>query len=234
MDDVRITMLDVGQGQSILLQSEGRTYLVDCGGDSDTETADLIAETLLSQGTDHLDGIILTHYDRDHAGGLENLLTRIDTEVLLLPDVKTAQKAPESDGQILYVREDVTISFGNTEIRVFGPTYPEDDNENSLCVLFDTEKCDILITGDRSGFGEQTLLRYARVPDVDILVAGHHGAASSTSEELLRAVTPEIVLISVGEDNVYGHPASSLLQRLEEFGCQIYRTDKNGTITIRR
>lgn len=234
MDDVRITMLDVGQGQSILLQSEGRTYLVDCGGDSDTETADIIAETLLSQGTDHLDGIILTHYDRDHAGGLENLLTRIDTVVLLLPDVRTVGKTPETDGQILYVWEDTTISYESTEITVFGPTYPDDDNENSLCVLFDTEECDILITGDRSSIGEQMLLRYAQVPDVDILVAGHHGAASSTSEELLRAATPEIVLISVGEDNVYGHPAPSLLQRLEEFGCQIYRTDKNGTITIRR
>ena len=76
LDDVRITMLDVGQGQSILLQSEGKTYLVDCGGDDDAETADLISEKLLRQGISRLDGIILTHYDRDHSGALGHLLTR--------------------------------------------------------------------------------------------------------------------------------------------------------------
>jgi competence protein ComEC len=108
------------------------------------------------------------------------------------------------------------------------------DNENSLCVLFDTEKCDILITGDRSSFGERMLLRSRTLPDVDILVAGHHGAADAASEELLRAVRPETVLISVAQDNIYGHPAASLLQRLNDFDCAVYRTDQNGTITIRR
>ena len=104
----------------------------------------------------------------------------------------------------------------------------------SLCILFDTEKCDILVTGDRSGFGERALLRYARIPDVDILVAGHHGSRHSACEELLAAVTPEIVCISVGKHNSYGHPAPELLQRLQDFGCSIYRTDQHGTITIRR
>ena len=100
--------------------------------------------------------------------------------------------------------------------------------------MFDTEKCDILITGDRSSFGERMLLRRRDLPDVDILVAGHHGAADATSEELLQAVTPELVLISVSPNNYYGHPAPALLQRLETHGCAVYRTDQNGTITIRR
>ena len=85
--DTRMMVLDVGQGQSILLQSQGKNFLVDCGGDSDEETADIISEALLSQGITELDGILLTHYDRDHAGALENLLTRIDTKLLLLPAV---------------------------------------------------------------------------------------------------------------------------------------------------
>lgn len=230
----RITMLDVGQGQSILLQSEGKSILVDCGGDEDGETADIIAETLLSQGISRLDGIIVTHYDRDHSGSLHHLLTRIDANLLLLPDTYNDMDLPEFSGEILYVWEDLSLSFGNASLFIYGPVYSGNDNENSLCVLFDTEKCDILITGDRSFFGERMLLRRRELPDVDILVAGHHGAADSVSEELLYAVTPETVLISVGQDNAYDHPAQSLLQRLENFGCRIYRTDLHGTIVIRR
>lgn len=232
--DTWITMLDVGQGQAILLQSEGKTFLVDCGGDRDTETADLIAETLLSQGISRLDGIILTHYDKDHAGAVHNLLTRIDTDYLFLPDTRNELDTPETDGSILYVWEDLELAFGNAVLQIYGPVYSGRDNENSLCVLFDTEKCDILITGDRSAFGERMLLRNRQLPDVDILVAGHHGAADSTSAELLNAVKPETVLISVAQDNIYSHPAPALLQRLEDLDCTVYRTDLNGTIIIRR
>ena len=234
IDSVRITMLDVGQGQSILLQSEGKNFLVDCGGDADDKTADIIAETLLGQGISRLDGIVITHYDRDHSGALHDLLTRIDTELLILPDTQNSFQLPDADTEILWIWEDMELTFGTCRMTVYGPVYSGLDNENSLCVLFDTEKCDILITGDRTGFGERMLLRHEDLPDVDILVAGHHGAAESTSEDLLRAVAPEAVLISVSEHNYYGHPSPKLLQRLESFGCRVYRTDRDGTITIRR
>ena len=233
-DDSRMTVLDVGQGQAILLQSQGKTYLVDCGGDSDTAAADIIAGTLLSQGIRRLDGIILTHYDRDHAGGLPHLLTRISADLLLLPDTVNVVDYAMEEGRVCYIEDAVQIAFADTKLTVFGPIYSGDDNENSMCVLFETENCAILITGDRSDFGERLLLRKATLPDVDVLVAGHHGSADSTSRELLEAVKPETVIISVGEDNIYGHPATSLLQRLQEFGCSVYRTDLHGTIVYRR
>lgn len=233
MDDVRITVLDVGQGQCILLQSEGRSFLVDCGGDSDSEAADRAAETLLSQGIARLDGMILTHLDRDHAGGAENLLQRMGCDVLVLPDEEN-ELHTLTNGEVVYAREDMELSFENAKIQILAPTYPGTGNEKSLCVLFDTEKCDILITGDRNGFGERMLLRNADIPDVDVLVAGHHGSKHSSCEELLTAVCPEIVCISVGEGNSYGHPAPELLERLGEFGCMVYRTDRDGSIIIRR
>ena len=234
LDDTRITMLDVGQGQSILLQAEGRSYLVDCGGEDDRNTADLVAETLLSQGIAKLDGVIITHFDRDHSGGLENLLQRMEVELLFLPDMRMTPEIRNPDGQTYFVRENVEVSFDTGKMTIFGPGYQGDENENSLCVLFDTQKCDILITGDRSRIGERMLMRHTDLPDVDILVAGHHGAADSTSEELLMEVTPELVLISVGKDNHYGHPAPALLERLTRSGCQVMRTDMDGTIMIRR
>ena len=232
MDDVRFTVLDVEQGQCLLLQTEGKNYLVDCGGSSDALAADTAAETLLSQGISGLDGLILTHYDRDHAGGIGNLLSRVDTGLLILPPVPSEDTYPAR--QVIYAREDLCVASGNTEIRIFAAPISGEDNENSLCILFDTENCDILITGDRDGFGERSLLRNAALPDVDVLVAGHHGSKYATCDELLAAVRPEIVCISAGRNNVFGHPAPELLQRLETYGCTVYRTDLQGDILIRR
>lgn len=228
-----ITVLDVGQGQCIVLQCKGKTFLVDCGGDSDTRTADMAAQTLLSQGISRLDGLILTHTDADHAGAVENFLSRIAADVLILPPVPI-ETAVSADTELLFAAENLELSFEGGKITVYRGITEEKSNENSLCVLFETENCAILITGDRGSFGEQMLLRNAELPDVDILIAGHHGSKNSTSEALLQTVRPEIVCISAGRDNPYGHPAPELLNRLEDFGCQIYRTDLQGDIIIRR
>ena len=234
LDSVRLTVLDVGQGQSILLQSEGKTFLIDCGGDDSEGSADLAAQWVLSQGIRHLDGVIVTHYDKDHFGGIGPLLSRLGTDMLLTPYSSQIPQLPEISGKPLFVREPVQIDLKNGCMTVFGPIYSGLDNENSLCVLFESEECAILITGDRSGFGERMLLRKHRIPHVDVLVAGHHGASDSVCQELLSAVTPETVIISAGEGNRYGHPAQDTLQRLQRFGCQILRTDLQGTILYRR
>lgn len=230
-DDVRFTVLDVGQGQCLLMQSGGYTFLVDCGGDKDC--ADIGAEALLSQGITRLDALILTHWDQDHSGGVAGLLSRVDTELLILPDQCGDMEIP-TKGETVYAGSELELSFGTGSVRIYPANYPGTSNEISLCVLFDTEKCDILITGDRSGFGERALLRNADIPRVDVLVAGHHGSRNSTCQELLTAVQPEIVCISVGENNPFGHPAPELLERLEENGCMVYRTDVSGDIVIRR
>ncbi len=233
LDQARLTVLDVGQGQCLLLQSAGHTYMIDCGGDSDEDTADLAAAALLSQGISRLDGLILTHCDRDHAGAAANLLTRVKTDLLILPPEET-ELALCTDGEVLYAAEDLTLRFEDSCLTVFASTFPGSSNETSLCILFESENCAILVTGDRSGFGERMLLRHADIPQVDVLIAGHHGSRNSTCEELLAAVQPEIVCISVGADNTYGHPAAELLERLADCGCAVYRTDRNGDILIRR
>ena len=236
--NTRLTVLDVGQGQAILLQSKGRTVLVDCGGDSDEASADLVANTLLSQGITKLDAVILTHCDRDHAGGVPFLLTRIPSDVLMLPanaDPESRQLLADSYmGQLISVSENLIMNIGSSHITIFGPTFVKDSNENSLCVLYESETCSILITGDRSELGELLLLRETTLPDVDVLIAGHHGSKYSTSEELLSTVTPETVIISVGADNHYGHPAPEMLTRLTQFGCKVLRTDLHGTVVYRQ
>ena len=231
--DMAFTVLDVGQGQCLLLRAGSQVYVVDCGGDSDTKTADIASETLLSQGFSHVDGLILTHLDRDHAGAAENFLSRIRTDVVILPETAVTLDIPAHTKSV-YASSVLEMKGNKGTVRIFPPVFAASGNEMSLCVLFDTEKCDILITGDRDDFGERSLLRNADIPEVDVLVAGHHGAKSSTCQELLEAVRPQIVCISAGQGNPYGHPAPELLERLAEFGCTVYRTDQNGTITIRR
>ena len=236
--DTHFTALDVGQGQCLILHHDGKTFLIDCGGSNDEIAADEAAETLLSRGITKVDGIILTHGDRDHSGGIRCLLKRVDAGFIMLP----ATAAPETaaaltegfSGEVIPVEEACLIQTDRGYIRVFGPTYASESNENSLCVLFESENCAILVTGDRSRLGELILLHENKLPDVDLLMAGHHGSGSSTGEELLAAVSPETVFISVGENNGYGHPTQTLLDRLTSFGCEVYRTDQNGTLIFRR
>ena len=239
LDECRVTVLDVGQGQSILLQTKGKTFLVDCGSEQGESAADVAAETLLSQGVSRLDGIIVTHYDADHTCGLPGLLTRVKTERLYLPFVEDADGmgrilAEKSNGLVHYVREDHVLSFEGGKITIFGPNSYEANNENSLCILFQTENCDILITGDRGELGEMLLVHDYELPKLEVLIAGHHGSGYSTTTALLEETKPEVAIISAGKNNRYGHPSPKALQRLINFGCVIYRTDLYGTVIYRR
>ncbi len=239
LDECRVTALDVGQGQCILLQSKGKTFLVDCGGSYDEDTADIASETLLSQGISRVNGIILTHYDKDHVGGAEYLLTRIKADALYLPftqdDDKIGEKLTQlQEESVISVSEDLELSFEDTTITIFAPLSYKSGNESSMCVLFQTENCDILITGDRPEQGENILLERHDIPKLELLIAGHHGAKTSTGEALLAATMPEYVIISAGKDNPYGHPSAEVLSRLIKYNCKILRTDQMGTIFYRR
>lgn len=236
MDECRVTVLDVGQGQCILLQSQGKTFVVDCGGDSDTRAADTAANALLSQGVFKIDGLILTHYDRDHAAGAQYLLSRVSAQMLYLPNclVEDGTSSTLSGNySTLPVSEVMTIIFGKAKITLLPSKNQLSDNESGLCVLFQTENCDILITGDRSADGELELMEQIDLPKLEVLIVGHHGSKYSTCQELLDKTRPEIAIISVGQDNAYGHPTQEVLQRLKKSGCMIYRTDLNGQVVYR-
>ena len=236
-DECRVTVLGVGQGQCILLQSGGRTFMVDCGGSYSEDAADMAAETLLSQGVDHIDGLILTHADADHSGGVAYFLSRIETDNLFLPaaedeeGVLTAIGAA-SGGAVMDVDRDIRLEGEDFSLTIYGPD-GESGNQSSLCVLFQTENCDILITGDRNTLGERLLMLRAELPELELLIVGHHGSKYSTGTDLLEATMPAAAVISVGENNSYGHPAQEVLDRLAAIGCAVYRTDRDGTIIYR-
>ena len=236
LDDYRVTAVDVGQGQCVVLQQDGKYYVVDCGGDSGDQAATRAIQLLFSQGVFRLDGVILTHYDADHAGGVEKLMRIVPTDALYLPVLDAENECKDTLSEqfadkIHWVTNDLPLE--GVDITIIPSDDTQDSNESSLCILFQPEDCDILITGDRSEEGELALMERVDLPDLEILFAGHHGSRTSTSWALLNETRPEIVIISVGEDNSYGHPTWETLERLELFGCEVYRTDLEGTVIFR-
>ena len=131
--------------------------------------------------------------------------------------------------------DDISVlHIPNGKITLYPGNPVIDDNESSVCVLFQTQDCDILITGDRSAAGERALMKQTQLPELELLVAGHHGSRLATSADLLFETQPAAVVISAGANNRYGHPGEEILERLARFGCDVYRTDLQGTIIFRR
>lgn len=236
--ECHVTVLDVGQGQSVILHSGGKTYLIDCGGDYDEDAADKAAETLLSRGINHIDGLVLTHLDRDHSGGVEYLLQRIEADFVLIPKTEDKEgigaRLKGTLPNVWELDEDIVLNDHRGNLTVFAPESYNSGNESSMCILFQTENCDILIPGDRGFAAERLLLKSHTLPKLELLVVGHHGSKYSTSDDLLAATRPEYALISAGADNRFGHPAKETLERLLRWGAITLCTAQEGTIIFRR
>lgn len=235
-----LSVLDVGQGQSVALFSQGRAALVDCGGSGWDNSGDVAADYFQSRGVTRLDALILTHFHADHTNGVEQLLERMEVELLIAPDVE--EESPERQAllseaeahgtQVLLLDENAQLTLGQADIQIYRPMGDGGGNEEGLSLLASTDTFDALLTGDMNTVLEERLVKYGALPDVDVLIAGHHGSKYASSERLLEAVRPEYAVLSVGY-NSYGHPAPETLARLEAAGCAIYRTDWMGTITFR-
>ena len=234
-----VKVLDVGQGQCVLLASGGDFTLVDCGsGNSWYGPGEIASQHLRAMGCRKLDRLVLTHYDSDHISGVRSLLARMDVDTLLVPELaddglggEILELAREHGVTVETVESRTELPMGKVVLTVLPPVGEGEDNERGLSVLASAEDADILITGDMDAATERKFLEAYDLPDIEVLVAGHHGSKYSTSNDLLDALTPETACISVGS-NSYGHPADETMRRLAEHGCAIYRTDMQGTIHL--
>jgi competence protein ComEC len=233
-------VLDVGQGESVLLASDGAFALVDCGSaNSWYDAGGIAADHLMSMGCKRLDYLLLSHYDSDHVNGVECLLSRLPVETLLVPSAQddaglqasVSQLAENHGVTVRYITDLEELSLGRAHLTVYPPVGEDEDNDQGLSLLATAGETDLLLTGDMDAATERKLLASYDLPDVEYLVAGHHGSKYSTSADLLDAVTPEAVCISVGT-NSYGHPADETVRRVAERGCAIYRTDMHGNIHL--
>lgn len=241
--ELTVAVLDVGQGQSVLLRSGNYLTLVDCGGDGNVNAGDTAADYIQSQGRLSLDLLVVSHYHADHANGIPQLLKRMDVSAIALPDVEPGDPlrgeilalAEEKEIEVWFIREDTYISLGeNQEFILYAPLAQEgESNEIGLTVLATAGDFDVLLPGDMDGETEEKLLAHTELPDIELLVAGHHGSRYSTRSELLHVTRPDMAVISVGVNNRYGHPAQETLERLAVSGIDIYRTDLQGTVVVR-
>ena len=235
-----VVALDVGQGQSVVLHSQGKTALVDCGSTSGYLSAgDIAADYLQSVGTSRLDYLVLSHYHADHVNGVRTLLTRVGADTLVLPNVEdeTYQKdeilqlATKYHINVLYASQVEELALGDAVMTVYPPLGKGSTNEEGLTVLCTVGTFDALLPGDMDSDTEEVLLSAYDLPDIELLMVGHHGSHYSTGADFLRAVTPEVGVISVGS-NSYGHPTDAALHRLDDEDVAVYRTDLQGNIHI--
>lgn len=237
---LHVVALDIGQGQSAVLYSRGSAALVDCGSSSYVSAGDVTADYLQSVGIDRLDYIVVSHYHSDHCNGLPVLLSRIGVGTLVLPDIEQGDALREQvialaeryGIPVVFVYEPRTFALGEAALTVYPPVAEGDMNEEGLTALCTTGSFDALFTGDMDAKTEYLLIATYPLPDVEVMLAGHHGSRYSTGGDLLAEVRPEVGVVSCGANNSYGHPHDAALRRLADAGAAIYRTDSQGNIHI--
>lgn len=232
-----VQYLDVGQGDSELIQCDGHYMLID-GGTS--KYSDKIYATLKAQNITALDYIVNTHPHEDHVGGLSGALQFATVKTALSP-VKSYDGEGFKDFVKYLKKQGVSITvpspgdtftLGSASVTVLGPIEDSDDPNNLSIVLRvvygDTS---FLFVGDAQTSEENDILASGRTVKSDVLKVGHHGSETSTGADFLAAVAPKYAVIEVGDSNSYNHPNQGTLDRLKAAGVTLFRTDLQGTIT---
>lgn len=254
-----LTMLDVGQGDGIVIRnSNGHVYISDCGSSSVSKVGKYrLIPFLKYKGYGKIKGIFLSHLDEDHRNGLMELLEmapeeKIEIEYLFLPESvlgieedseivgELESLARQNKTEVVYLKQGDKIKDGKMEFLCLHPNSnqnqwntTEDRNNQSLVLFMTYRNFEMLLTGDVEQQGELETVEYIdRVGTVDVLKVAHHGSSGSSSEEFLKAINPKLSLISCGKNNSYGHPHEETLERLEKVGSKVMNTAESGAITI--
>lgn len=245
-----ITMLDVGQGDGIYIKTPGgQNLFVDGGSTNITQVGEQRIGTFLKcKGVTKLDYVMISHSDSDHKNGIEELLQDqkhgIQISTLLLPEQKVWDKGFEELAKL--------AKTNGTKVKIFKEGQKMGDekfcieclapgrnyggasgNEASMVLELRYKKFRMIFTGDLEGEGERQLEQSGKLKKCTVLKVAHHGSKNSTSEKFMEETRPYIALISSGINNRYGHPDKETLERLEKYGCSIYRTQKKGAITLK-
>ncbi len=245
-----MTVLDVGQGEAVLVRTAQHALLVDTGprfASGEDAGARVIAPALWHQGVNRLDGLVLTHDDLDHTGGAASLLQSHRPNWLL---TSLAGVPPESLGAVgqgvrrarpdaLACRAGQSWIWDGVRFEVLHPPAHQyahaghSDNNRGCVIRLQTARFSALLAADVERLGEMNLLERGVVQPTDVLVAPHHGSASSSTPAFLAALQPRWIVIPVGHRNRYGHPHPEVLARYRSLGATLARTDRDGAVTLR-
>ncbi len=253
---LEIDMVDVGQGDGIVISCNGKNLLVDGGSTSKKNVGKYqLIPFLKYMGIGRLDAVVLTHEDEDHLSGILEIMDDMETggiriKELIMPGIADASKgdnycklenrALELNIPIHYICSGEKLKLGKAEFTCLNPTknmIVSGANEYSTVFYMKYGQFRALFTGDVEGQGQESLKRIIRenpgeYSDITLLKVAHHGSMYTTDQEFLDMTSPKIALISCGENNSYGHPHSELLNRLDDAEAYVYRTDLNGEISV--
>jgi len=228
-------ILDIGQGDSILIRSNNITCLIDTGGsiNSNYHISNKVTLPILKKlGIRKINKMYLTHGDYDHLGEALNIIENIKVDKIYL----NSNKLNHNEKKLLKyhptkLKENSITTCGNMTLYQLNTTF-EDENDSSLVLLGIYNNKTFLFMGDASIKTEEYLLNNYDLPHINYLKVGHHGSKTSTSEELLKTIKPNIALISVGKDNKFKHPNKETIDKLNKYKVKIYRTDQDGNIML--
>ena len=237
----RITLLDVGQGDSILIEdgSAGHNILIDTGGEHQKSKAlSVLVPSLKARGIHKLDVIILSHGDFDHAGSAIELMQNFKVERVYLNGGSDTKLEAEilaylKKNNIVYKKvEEEKIVDERLGFTLFHFKNQIDENEDSLVTYMKLATYNILLMGDAGKRTEKKLIDMYKFPKMDILKVGHHGSKYSSSNAFLNEIQPKYALISVGKTNTYGHPSFDVINRLTDINTTILKTSTLGSIAL--
>ena len=232
--ELKVYVFDVGQADCILVESNNSYMMIDGGNNPDGK---LVVNQLKEMGVTKIDYLVGTHPHEDHIGGLDNILKNFEVGVLYMPaheydsatyrDVIKAANSKNVENVAPELGHVFNVGDAKCEIMAID-NEDEDPNINSIIIEVTHGKNKFLFTGDAEIENEERRLWN----DIDVLKVAHHGSSTSSSEDFMEQVRPEIALISVGTDNSYGHPHKEVMELLESYDMDIYRTDTQGTIIV--
>ncbi|MDL5012651.1 MBL fold metallo-hydrolase [Clostridioides difficile] len=235
-----IHIIDVGQGDSILVQTPTNKNILIDGGDEDSEN--IIISYLRQKRIKTIDIIIATHPDSDHIGSLDNVIKKFNVNSIYMPEQSTDSESYQNlinsctdknlSIQHLY-KNDVLNIDNNINIYVLSPSYiQEESNLNSIVFKLTFNDNSFLFMGDAEEENEKEILHSFKLNNINFIKIGHHGSNSSSSLEFIKKISPDIAAISCGYKNQYGHPHREVINNLKQNHVSIYRTDRIGDIVF--
>lgn len=237
--ELEVHFIDVGQGDAILLRCDGEAALVDAGTPDCRES---LLEYLQNQRLEEPKYVFASHPHADHIGSMAAVIDAFGCQTFIMPDMVSYTRAFENmldsvercGAETQLGKAGDTFELGQAQLELLWPAQgyeAEDANNISLVIRVTYGPYSFLLTGDAETSVEKEFV--SNLPATTVLKAGHHGSKTSSSQALLEAARPEYCVISVGAGNSYGHPSPEILEKLEQLGCQIYRTDLQGDIVFR-
>lgn len=241
--ELEVHIIDVGQGDSILIKNSNKTVLIDAGENDKGKT---VVDYLKSQNVKNIDILIGTHPHSDHIGGMDYVIENMNVNKIIMPKlpdelIPTTRtytdvlQAVASKGlKITAAKPSLQYDLGGgATLKIIAPIDEfKSLNEMSVVTRLDYGESSFLFTGDIEKYSEKSIVASNINIDVDVLDVPHHGSKGSSSNEFLSKITPKFAVISCGENNDYGHPHKEAVERIGEY-CEINRTDLSGNILIK-